>query len=496
VRYAFLLFLLVGIFITPGVQADESITPIDPKTGKVLVSPEDSVLSEFVNSGAPNPNPPPYTILRYREDYSFLADPDNRTDFFDPIKYIPLSKTDKTSYLSFGGEIRERYENFENQGFGTHPPKDNSYTLQKIELHSDLHVNERLRFFVEGISGIEYGGDVPKAAIDQDPFDLQQAFVDYTFGDPTPNGDRLTPRVGRLQMSYGSGRLVATRAAPNIPFKFDGVQLIASSAGNKKLYAFATYPVMEDTDHFDSTNQQQGFWGVYGSAPLGGSMATSADLYYLGFRNESAAYAAGHGVEERHTVGTRLFGKKDGWDYDIEPIIQWGTFGSKDILAWTIANTVGFTFTTIPWKPRTGINFDVASGDNHKNDNMLGTFNPLFFKAAYFNDASVLRPANIIDVHPTLQFEPRNNINVTLGSDVVWRYSKEDGIYSPSGGIELSAAPGSSYVGTTAEAAAEFQLNRHVSFTLSYVHMFTSSYVKSVGGGDVNYVGGWATYTF
>ena len=491
VRLFFL--LLIGVLTFSKVYAD-NITPIDPKTGKVLVPPEDSILSEFENSSIPNPNPPPYTILRYREHYSYLADPSNRTDFFDPIKYIPLSSTDKESYLSFGGEIRERYEDYRDEGFGTTHVKNNAYDLQKVELHSDLHVNERLRVFVEGISGAQYGGEGVKPSVDQDPIDLEQAFIDYVMGDPTEDGNRVTMRGGRFQMSYGSGRLVATRAAPNIPFKFDGFQLIGSSQGDRKLYAFITRPDMEYTVHFDDTNLNQDFWGVYGSTPIGGPLNTSADLYYLGFRNDTALYAAGRGVEDRQTVGTRLYGKKNGWDYDLEPIIQWGTFSSNDILAWTSANTVGYTFVDIPWKPRTGINFDVASGD-HKN-NTLETFNPLFFKAGYFNDASVLRPSNIIDVHPTIQLEPCKRIDVTLGSDTVWRESKKDGIYSPSGSIELTPAPGSSYVGTTTEAAVEFQLDRHASFTVSYVHMFTGSYVKSVHGSDVNYFGSWLTYTF
>jgi hypothetical protein len=36
-------------------------------------------------------------------------------------------------------------------------------------------------------------------------------------------------------MSYGTGRLVATRAGPNIPFKFDGLQLIRSGGGGASM---------------------------------------------------------------------------------------------------------------------------------------------------------------------------------------------------------------------------------------------------------------------
>jgi len=57
-------------------------------------------------SSCPNP-PPAYKLLRYEEDYSYLKDPSCRTDFWDPIKYIPLWRHDDW-YVSFGGEVRER----------------------------------------------------------------------------------------------------------------------------------------------------------------------------------------------------------------------------------------------------------------------------------------------------------------------------------------------------------------------------------------------------
>ena len=56
--------------------------------------------------------------------------------------------------------------------------------------------------------------------------------------------------VGTLEMTCGSGRLVATRAGPNIPFDFDGVQLTGSIGGGK-IYAFVTKPAREQKDTFD-----------------------------------------------------------------------------------------------------------------------------------------------------------------------------------------------------------------------------------------------------
>src|SRR5271154_4194276 len=62
--------------------------------------------------------PPAHTALRYDEDYGYLRDPAARTDLFDPLKYIPLNETGDW-YLTLGGELRDRYEYFQNNTFGS-----------------------------------------------------------------------------------------------------------------------------------------------------------------------------------------------------------------------------------------------------------------------------------------------------------------------------------------------------------------------------------------
>jgi hypothetical protein len=474
--------------------ADDPPTTI-PAPKPLSIDPADSILSEYVPQGNVDPQPPPYSLMRFNEDYEYLSDPRNRTDLFDSRKYIPLNKSDPHSYLSLGGEIRERYEQFDNQNFGTGPVKYNNYVLQRITLGLDVHVNDHLRFFFQGISGLQFGGEGEKPPVDVDPADLQQGFVDLVFGDPEARDLRITARGGRFEMTFGSGRLVATRAAPNIPFKYDGGELIVAE-GKSRLYAFVTRPVMENKYEFDGANDQQAFWGVYGTTLLGGPLNTGIDLYYLGFRSEDAKFADGIATEERHTMGTRLFGKANGFDYDIEPVFQFGTFGEKNIRAWTLASDVGYTFESVPWKPRIGNKADIASGDTKRGDNTLGTFNPLFFKSGYFNDASIIRPSNIMDIHPSLQFRPIDPVQVTLASDVLWRYTSNDAVYAPPGFIELPAGSSSPYIGTTGEAAVQWTINRHWAWTTSYTPLFASDAVHNQNGHDVDYLGTWLTFVW
>ncbi|MCR2572501.1 alginate export family protein, partial [Salmonella enterica] len=73
-----------------------------------------------------------------------------------------------------------------------------------------------------------------------------------------------------------------------------------------------------------------------------------------------------------------------------------------DIRAWTLATDTGLRWTELPLQPRLGLKADIASGDGNLHDGRLGTFNALFPKSAYFSEASLLAPANLMDVQPTL----------------------------------------------------------------------------------------------
>ncbi|MGH7993585.1 MAG: alginate export family protein, partial [Limisphaerales bacterium] len=319
--------------------------------------------------------PPSYQILRFDEDYSNLANLANRTDWFDPIKNIPLRTNDPSWYLTLGGELRERFEGNYDPNFGIGGVGSDSYLLQRITLLTDMHLGERVRFFVEGVSGLMEGESQPAPPVQQDPIDLQFAFLDvipYLTDD-----ERLTLRAGRFGMNFGAGRLVATRAAANILFRFDGFEVIYT----RPLWettAFLMQPA-KDSGGFNGEDHSTTFWGLYVTHWFDAPNRSGIDLYYLGIANEDATYASGTGDEHRHSLGAREFGEWNHWDWDAEQVLQVGTFGSESILAWTAAINSGYTW-NVPWQPRLGLKTGVVSGDHNPNDGHLGTFDALYFK--------------------------------------------------------------------------------------------------------------------
>src|SRR5260221_5584183 len=136
------------------------------------------VTAQQMNPGAEIPlTPPGYKMLRFDENYSYLTNQANRTDLCDPVKYIPLRQEHPLWYLTIGGELRERYEGHYDPNFGIGGKGSDSYLLPRITLFTDVPFCERLRFFVEGISGIIKRELQPAPHWQDDPLDLQFAFV-------------------------------------------------------------------------------------------------------------------------------------------------------------------------------------------------------------------------------------------------------------------------------------------------------------------------------
>ncbi|MEI9810495.1 MAG: alginate export family protein [Bacteroidota bacterium] len=71
------------------------------------------------------------------------------------------------------------------------------------------------------------------------------------------------------------------------------------------------------------------------------------------------------------------------------------------------------------------------SGDAKYGDSKLQTFNPLFPRGGYFGLVSLIGPANLFDIHPSLTLDLSKKVVLNMDCDIFWRYSKNDGIYGP-----------------------------------------------------------------
>jgi hypothetical protein len=441
------------------------------------------------------PSPPPYQLLRFEEDYRYLRDPGRRSDLWDPLKYIAFNGA-ASWYLSFGGEVRERYEYFHNTNWGRGPQDGNGYALQRFMVHADLHLGEQLRFFLQLKSGLENGRVGGPRPTDEDKLDLHQAFADFTVR--VGQTASLALRAGRQELLFGSQRLVSVREGPNVRQSFDGGRLILW-ATPWRVDAFLTLPVETNPGIYDdATDHTRLFWGVYAVRPFAPLPHGNMDLYYLGLDRKRANFDQDSAHELRHSIGTRWWGQPQPWDYNCEFVYQWGDFGRGAIQAWTVASDTGYTLSTFRFRPRLGLKANVASGDLNPHGRNLQTFNALFPKGAYFGEIALIGPANFIDLHPVLDLHLTQNVTVTTDWIFFWRESIHDGIYGPAINLIRSGQTSRArYIGSQATAQAEWQLNRHMILMVIYTHFFAGAFLKESGPGrDVDYVTTWVTYRF
>lgn len=426
---------------------------------------------------------PALQMLRYEEDWSLLSDPACFQDPFDRIKYISLGGEDR--FLSIGGEIRYKYENYLNPGFGTDPHSDYGYILQRYLLHTDWHLGSHFRLFAQFQSGLEEGRNGGPRLTDEDVADLHQAFVDV-------GTSSTVLRVGRQEMEFGAGRLIGESEGLNIRRAFDGVRF-TKKHGRWTWNASLLHPVLIRPNTFAIPDHKQTEWGtgVIRSREHGGWA-----IYYIGLDRKVASFNRKVGRDVRETLGTHIWDRGNFFDYNTDFIFQTGTFAQGHVLAGAISSDAGVTFHQVKWQPRIGARFDFASGDSDPLGKNLNTFNPLFPNPFYSSLSALLGPSNVTDTGPTLRLTLDRKTSLGLESPFYWRTSQHDGIYGFAGNlIRPGTLSSARFVGVQPGVTLDRSISRHFSSSVAYFRFFAGQFLEQTPPGkDVGYL--YAILTF
>lgn len=431
---------------------------------------------------------PAYEKIRYEEDWSrFRPDPAS-DDPTDRIKNVSLGSA---TSLSIGGQLRLRSEHYRQPEFGLEGASRHDLQLYRGHLHAELRSRGGFRTFIELGSAFAVGGELPERPIDEDRLWVRQAFWEAELAN-----ERLRVRLGRQEISLGSARLVALRDGPNVRRSFDGVR-VAWRHARGEIEALAAAEVAATTGVLDDlADPTQLLWGVYTTTLLSTARDVSLDAYYLGLRREGARFGDDEGLDLRHSLGSRLFGEIGPYDWNVEAIVQAGTFADRPTLAWTVATDQGLSTTWRGVSPRVGLRANATSG-GATDPRRLGTFDPLFPNLAYFSQLTLITPQNHVDVHPRLTLDVLGKVELELAGDWFWRTSLQDTIYSPPG-LPVGAVDdyAGRFVGTEVTAAVEASLGRHASLVGYFTRFWAGPAVRSIGGTDVDFLAFWLTYVF
>ncbi|MFQ5414502.1 MAG: alginate export family protein [Phycisphaerae bacterium] len=453
-----------------GRDAGDSATGDEP-TSDTPPSPEPAAAA---------PRGPKYLNLRYDEDFSYLDGPAGSyaADLFDPIKNIHV---DDDWRLSIGGEFRVRMESSTNIGFGANRRTNDTFETYRYLVHFDFRYRDTLRIFLQGIEAHDEQRDLPFRAIDENRWDVQQAFVDVkVLGAASP----VTLRVGRQELQYGNERFVSPLDWASTRRRFDAVKLFAKGDPWDVAMWYAK-PVVVERREGDDWDRNVDFYGLY--TTYTGIPRHGVDAYFFAIddkgnrRNPNGR----RGDRSIFTLGTRFWGKTGAWDYETELAGQWGRWAGDTVQAWSVAIDAGRTFAACPWRPRVGAGFDYASGDDRSGNGKVGTFDQLFpLGHKYFGFLDLVARENIIAANVNVTVWPiPNKVQGRIAYHSFWLDAPDDALYNAAGKPTRRDPLGRSgaQVGQELDVTLKWKLDRHAALLLGWSHLFADNFIAHTG---------------
>jgi Alginate export len=432
-------------------------------------------------------------FLRYNDDFSFLKGDSVTKQGFQKLKYIPISAKLK---VSFGGEIREQLQRYDNINFGDVPPTfitSSAWQLwHRMMAHTNIDAGNKTRVFLQLSSTYRFINPNPLTPeIEQNELSLHQVFIDYHFN------NNWMARIGRQEMSYGSHRFITFREGPNTRLTFDAA-VFKYIRKDRKVDVFAVSPVISQRGVFDDQSFKDVAVGVYANEKVSKSLAV--DYYLFHFHSRRRKYNFANGTENRKVAGFRLFSDNAKTNYEIEANYQFGKFNKLLINAYGIFADLNYKILPAH-SVILGIAGNFLTGDKRINDNQLNTYNLLYSKPQYGLTAPI-GATNMITVNPYIKLNPARSSNVYIGGNFMWRQSNEDGTYSP-GGVQVRPKPeylftsSEKQLGTLLVLETSYSFNPNLSISVDASKFYAGTYVKQTGAGkNITYLSFKASLKF
>ncbi|WP_194972560.1 alginate export family protein [Aquiflexum lacus] len=421
---------------------------------------------------------PVFKSLRFEDDFKKFQE-SKPISSYEQLKYINFGEKSK-GWMSVGGEFRFQYQFFTNELWGVLEDDPDGFILFRNLVHFNISNGKNLRFFGQIKNNTIQSRIHPIRSIDQNILGLHQFFAEW---DTQILGIPTFVRVGRQEASLGAQRLIATREGPNNRLSFDGIRAgIRSDFLDIDLLYY--HPVLETPGIFDGRfNFESRVYGFYLVRHLNPSKK-GADLYFLRVENDLAVFDPERGPEKRNSVGTRIFGELNRFSGDLEFIYQWGRFNEGSISAYTISTNINYRSSIHDKRLIFGLKTEIISGNKNLDDDVLGTFNPLYPMGAYFGLAALIGPSNLIDIHPSIQFFPWKNFRLNVDYDIFWRHSTNDGIYGPNVRPIFSGVNAQErYIGSQLGMFVNYYFQPHFTITLEHTYFQSGDFLKEVSPG-------------
>ncbi|MGQ0613374.1 MAG: alginate export family protein [Planctomycetaceae bacterium] len=376
--------------------------------------------------------------------------------------------------LKISGEARIR-EEVQHRLYAPMDPAGSrslDFAHMRTRLRFDIDVDDNLGVVVE-LQDVRILGEGGSTTADAEGLDLKRATIVVR----RIGGHPVTVEAGRFVMAYGDQRHIGHLEWFDQGRTYDGAR-VAWAPDSLFVDLFAVRvreTVVPDDD--------QTLLGLYGGTK-GWRSWLDGEAYVLVLSDtKPAAGELGPGDTLFFTLGLRLAGKQEGWDYALEISFQTGERNGDDLSAFAFAWKGGRTFTEAPGTPRAGLEIDFATGDDDPTDGKNRQFQTLFpTNHIHYGFADLLGWSNLLDLRVSLSARPREKVLLTLDFHH-FRRVEERGAWINAGGalIRPGAAGTSSHLGDEIDFTVTWTPKKSLTILFGWSLFLPGGFVAQTG---------------
>ena len=358
---------------------------------------------------------------------------------------------------------------------------DDNYVMNQTRLWADADVNEHLRVFIQlqdsrvfGAEGTTVG--FANAGVENSILDIHQGYFDVKKLFDLP----LTVRVGRQEIIWGDHRVIGNFVWSNYGRVFDGGRFLWDT---DSIHAEVIATTVDEDGYFGVDGSNNSDESMYAAQLAFKKLVPGAllELMYIQKNDQDASAgnatlaATGNsrvgddGLPSNrpgvviHDIGARIDGKLpnlDAIDYTLEAHGQFGDYGSQNQRAWAFAGRTGYTCKEVAWKPRFGVEYDFASGDDDTTDNDHETFDNLYPTNHWqgnYGFIDLLSWQNVHDFRGNIKVSPTSKMTVQVDYNYYLLDEEEDGWYLANASL-ATARPAGGFTSNDDNLAQEVDL--------------------------------------
>ncbi len=403
----------------------------------------------------------PYKTMFWNNDFDYLEDPlYSQWHLGETLKRIPIGESAK---LDIGGAYRLRYHNEHNMAQLGLTGLDDQFILHRTRLYANLEFRDWFRFYFEGMDAVSELEDTPPRGNAEDRAALWNLFGDFLLLS-CDCGD-LSVRVGRQEMIFGAGRLIAPLRWGNVGRTFQGVSA-AWKGENVDSTFFWTNPVEVDPFAGNGPDRSRDFWGFHST--LHAYENSTTDLFFYRLVRDSGA------TFDVNTFGGRFEGERGPWACEIWGAGQFGDVGAASQSAWACSTGLARTF-SMPGSPTLWAYFDYATGD--ADGNGFNQLFPLGHKYMGFMDFFARR--NLQDVNFQLTMKPADRVKCLMWWHIFSLQNANDVPYNINLTPFAATAGGDRDLGQELDLVTQITLTERSNLILGYSHFFTGDWYRT-----------------